>query len=182
MSWVTIIWSMVASACLTLAAMYLLVWCRERRSWAYLCFFVMAVGVVGLVAGELATMYAKSPTEYGTALRWSHFAFGFVVLGSLGFVHFCFGTGNWWLLGAALVLRLLTVVANFSAGLNLHISAIQSLQQVFVPFYPTKPHGLGLGLSVCRTIIAAHHGKISVENNAAGGATFRLTLPVVEEG
>jgi PAS domain S-box-containing protein len=129
MSWVTIIWSMIASVSFTLATIYLLIWFRERRSWAYLCFFVLAVGVIGLATGEMAAMYAKSPTEYGTAVRWSHFAFGFVVLGSLGFVHFYFGTGKRWLLGAALGLRLLAVVMNFSTGLNLHIRAIQSLQQ-----------------------------------------------------
>ena len=130
MSWVTVIWSMIASACLTLAAMYLLVWCRERGSWAYLCFFVMAVGVIGLAAGEIAAMYAKSPAEFGRAVRWAHFAYLFMAAGSLGFVHFYFGSGKWWLLGAALGLRLLAVVANFSTGLNLHIGSIRSLQQV----------------------------------------------------
>ena len=129
MSWVTIIWSMIASVSFTLATIYLLIWFRERRSWAHLCFFILAAGVIGLATGEMAAMYAKSPTEYGTAVRWSHFAFGFVVLGSLGFVHFYFGTGKRWLLGAALGLRLLAVVMNFSTGLNLHIRAIQSLQQ-----------------------------------------------------
>ena len=130
MSWVTIIWSMIASVSFTLATIYLLIWFRERRSWAYLCFFVLAVGVIGVAAGELAAMYAKSPTGYGRAIRWGHFAYGFVTVGSLGFVHFYFGTGKRWLLGAALGLRLLAVVLNFSTGLNLHISAIQSLQQV----------------------------------------------------
>jgi two-component system sensor kinase FixL len=130
MSWVTIIWAMIASVSFTLATIYLLIWFREWRSWAYLCFLVMAAGVIGLATGEMAAMYAKSPTAYGTAVRWSHFAYGFVVAGSLGFAHFYFGTGKRWLLGAALGLRLLAVVVNFSTGLNLHISAIQSLQQV----------------------------------------------------
>jgi PAS domain S-box-containing protein len=130
MSWVTIIWSIIASVSFTLATIYLLIWFRERRSWAHLCFFVLAAGVIGLATGELAAMYAKSPTAYGTAVRWSHFAYGFVVAGSLGFAHFYFGTGKRWLLGAALGLRLLAVVVNFSTGLNLHVGAIQSLQQV----------------------------------------------------
>jgi PAS domain S-box-containing protein len=130
MSWVTIIWSMIVSVSFTLGTIYLLIWFRERRSWAYLCFLVMAVGVIGLAIGEMAAMYAKSPTAYGTAVRWSHFAYGFVVAGSLGFAHFYFGTGKRWLLGAALGLRLLAVVVNFSTGLNLHVGAIQSLQQV----------------------------------------------------
>ena len=130
MSWVTIIWSMIASVSFTLAMIYLLIWFRERRSWAYLCFFVLAAGVIGMAAGEFGAMYAKSPAEYGTAVRWGHFAYGFVAVGSLGFVHFYFGTGKGWLLGAALGLRLLAVVANFSTGLNLHIRAIHSLQQM----------------------------------------------------
>jgi PAS domain S-box-containing protein len=121
---------MIASVSFTLATIYLLIWFRERRSWAYLCFFVLAAGVIGLATGEMAAMYAKSPAEYGAAVRWSHFAYGFVAAGSLGFVHFYFGTGKRWLLGAALGLRLLAVVVNFSTGLNLHIRAIQSLQQV----------------------------------------------------
>jgi PAS domain S-box-containing protein len=121
---------MIASVSFTLATIYLLIWFRERRSWAYLCFFVLAAGVIGLATGEMAAMYAKSPAEYGAAVRWSHFAYGFVAAGSLGFVHFYFGTGKRWLLGAALGLRLLAVVVNFSTGLNLHVGAIQSLQQV----------------------------------------------------
>jgi PAS domain S-box-containing protein len=130
MSWVTVIWAMVVSVCLTLGTIHLLIWFRERRSWAYLCFFVLAVGVIGMAAGELAAMYARSPTEYGAGVRWGHFAYGFIAVGSLGFVHFYFGTGKRWLLGAALGLRLLAVVVNFSTGLNLHIGALQSLQVV----------------------------------------------------
>ena len=130
MSWVTIIWSMIAAVSATLATIYLLIWFRERRSWAYLCFFVLAVGVIGMAASEFAAMHAKSPTEYGAAVRWGHFANGLMAVGALGFVHFYFGTGKGWLLGAALGLRLLAVVMNFCTGLNLHIGSIQSLQQV----------------------------------------------------
>jgi len=130
MSWVTIIWSMIVAVSATLATIYLLIWFRERRSWAYLCFFVLAVGVIGMAAGEFGAMHAKSPAEYGMAVRWGHFAYGFIAVGSLGFVHFYFGTGKGWLLVAALGLRLLAVVLNFSTGLNLHIGSIQSLQQI----------------------------------------------------
>ena len=51
------------------------------------------------------------------------------------------------------------------------------LPRVFDPFYTTKPSGMGMGLSIARTIIDAHHGRIWAENNASGGATFRITLP-----
>lgn len=55
----------------------------------------------------------------------------------------------------------------------------EHLDQVFTPFYTSKADGLGLGLSICRTIAEAHGGAITVENRAAGGASFSLTLPTV---
>jgi len=53
------------------------------------------------------------------------------------------------------------------------------LEQVFAPFFTTKPDGLGLGLNICRTIIEAHSGIMTVENRDGGGATFSFTLPIV---
>ena len=52
------------------------------------------------------------------------------------------------------------------------------MEQIFEPFFTTKAKGMGLGLSVCRTIIAAHRGKLWAMNNADCGATFRFSLPV----
>jgi signal transduction histidine kinase len=51
------------------------------------------------------------------------------------------------------------------------------LQLVFEPFMTTKAHGMGLGLTVCRTIMEAHHGRIWAENNPGAGTTFHLSLP-----
>jgi signal transduction histidine kinase len=53
---------------------------------------------------------------------------------------------------------------------------------VFDPFYTTKTSGIGMGLSICRSIIAAHGGRLWVEANEPRGAAFRFTLPAgVEE-
>lgn len=50
------------------------------------------------------------------------------------------------------------------------------LDRIFEPFFSTKQTGLGLGLSISRSIIEAHGGRLSVEPNTAGGSTFRFSL------
>jgi signal transduction histidine kinase len=54
----------------------------------------------------------------------------------------------------------------------------EGLNQVFQPFYTTKPEGLGMGLSICRSIIEAHGGSLWAENNPDRGATFYFTVPL----
>jgi signal transduction histidine kinase len=52
------------------------------------------------------------------------------------------------------------------------------LAQVFDPFFTTKNQGMGIGLSIARTIILAHKGRIWAENQSGGGAAFHFTLPL----
>lgn len=52
--------------------------------------------------------------------------------------------------------------------------------RVFQPFVTTKSHGMGIGLSICRSVMAAHHGRLWAEPNPGRGTTFHMELQVVE--
>lgn len=66
-------------------------------------------------------------------------------------------------------------VADTGPGLSPDIAA-----RLFQAFATTKPAGMGLGLSICRTIVEAHRGHIRAEPRPTGGTVFRFTLPVEE--
>ena len=68
-------------------------------------------------------------------------------------------------------------VADTGSGIAPEIAS-----QLFQPFVTTKRQGMGVGLSICRTIVEAHGGQIDAEPNPAGGTIFRFTLqPVTRE-
>jgi two-component system sensor kinase FixL len=69
----------------------------------------------------------------------------------------------------------MVTVADTGSGLPPDIAA-----SLFQPFVTTKEHGLGIGLSICRTIVESHGGKLWMEPNKGGGTIFRFRLPAAE--
>jgi signal transduction histidine kinase len=55
------------------------------------------------------------------------------------------------------------------------------VNQIFNAFFTTKPHSIGIGLSISRSIIEEHGGHMWAANNSLGGANFHLTLPIEGE-
>jgi hypothetical protein len=72
MSWITVVWSMIASAILTLALLHLVIWFNQRRQWAHLCLSIAAVAVAVITGMELMGLRATSIDQMASLQRWVH--------------------------------------------------------------------------------------------------------------
>ena len=71
----------------------------------------------------------------------------------------------------------LVAVCDSGAGISR-----DNLERVFEAFYTTKSNGVGMGLSICRSIVNAHGGRLWSEVNEPTGAKFQFTLPSRKQG
>ena len=81
-----------------------------------------------------------------------------------------------------------TTITTGKDGTAIHVSVKDSgsgipvgdIARIFDPFHMTKSSGLGMGLSIARSLIEAHGGQLWAENNKDGGATFTFAVPVMQ--
>lgn len=130
MNIVAIIWSMVAAACLTLAAINLLVWLKRRTARANLLIALMAAATACVAFFELAMMLAETPQAYGRSIRWIHVPLLAVIVSLVLFVRQHLREGRPWLAWTVCGLRALSLLINFVLTPSIHYREISSLQQI----------------------------------------------------
>src|SRR5213079_1131003 len=130
MSWVTMLWSMDAALCFTLAGIYLLVWFKQREGWEHLLFSCSAVAAGIIAMLELASMRAETTAQYGLLVRWAHLPVWILIVSIVWFVRLYLRAGRPWLAWSICGLRTVALVLNFIFTPNLNFREITSLRHL----------------------------------------------------
>jgi PAS domain S-box-containing protein len=160
MSWITIVWSMNAAACLTLAGISLLVWCKQRKNWVHLVFSASAVAAAAIAAFELEMMYCETVGQYEALLRWIHVPTFVLIVSFVSFVRLYLHAGRPWLAWTICGLRTVVLILNFIFTPNLNFRQITGLHHfswggeiISVPFGIANPWGLLSSVSLLLLLI-----------------------------
>src|SRR6266542_479903 len=130
MSWITVAWSMNAAACLTLAGIYFVVWCKQRENSVHLLFSCIAMAAAAIAAFELRLIYVNTPEAYGVILRWRQVPVWMLVVSLVGFTRIYLRAGRSWLAWAACGMKTLVLILHFVFTPNLHYREITALRQL----------------------------------------------------
>ena len=160
MSWITVVWSINIGACLTLAAMYLTVWCKQRESWVHLLFSCSAIAAAAISAFELEMMNARTVEQYEALVRWIHVPVWVLMLSFVAFVRLYLHAGRASLAWSIYGLRTLIFVLNFIFPVSINFRAITDIRHfswageiVSVPVGLPNPWGLLSSFSLLLLLI-----------------------------
>ena len=128
MSWITLVWSMNAGACLTLAAFYVAVWCKQRENWAHLLFSSSAVAAAVISAFELWMLNATTVEQYQLLMRWIHVPVWVLTLSFVAFVRLYLHAGRAWLAWSIYALRTLVLILNFIFPVSINFNRITDIR------------------------------------------------------
>lgn len=132
LSWTTVVWSMLASACLTLALQHLFIWLRQPQQKAHLSFSIAASAVAVVTIIELTAMHAASVGQISLLLRWVHLPVLILFAALIYFVRYAFATGRLWLGWTACALRACALLLSFTSGPNLYFKEMTGLKRITV--------------------------------------------------
>jgi len=121
---------MLASACLTLALVHLLIWWGKREARASACFVLLALATVAYSACEFAAMRSATAAEYGRILRWAHVPYFVGIIALVAFVRLYLRAGRRWLAWTICGVRAVSLLLNFTFSPNLNYREITGLRPI----------------------------------------------------
>jgi len=169
MSWITLVWSMNAGACLTLAAFYVAVWCKQRENWAHLLFSSSAVAAAVISAFELWMLNATTVEQYQLLMRWIHVPVWVLTLSFVAFVRLYLHAGRAWLAWSIYALRTLVLILNFIFPVSINFNRITDIRHfawggdiISMPVGIPNPWGLLSQVSLLLLLIFLIDATITV--------------------
>ena len=169
MSWIPVFWSINLGACLTLAALYCAVWCKQRQIWAHLLFSCSAVAAAAICAFEMGMMTAQTVEQYQTLVRWVHVPTWVLTVSFVAFVRLYLRAGRAWLAWSIYGLRTLVLILNFIFPVSINFRAITDIRHfswaseiVSVPVGIPNPWGLLSQVSLLLLLIFSVDVTITV--------------------
>ncbi len=169
MSWITVVWSINVGACLTLAAMYLAVWCKQRESWVHLLFSCSAIAAAAVSAFELGMLNAQTVERYQALVRWIHVPVWVLLLSFVAFVRLYLHAGRAWLAWSIYGLRTLVLILNFIFPVSINFLGITDIRHfswageiISVPIGVANPWGLISSVSLLLLLIFSVDATITV--------------------
>src|SRR6266446_7897274 len=128
MNWITVIWSMNAAACLTLAAFYGAVWCKQRDDWVHLLFSFSALAAAAISLFELWMINAATVEQYQLLVRWIHVPTWVLTVSFVAFIQLYLHAGRAWLAWSIYGLRTLVLILNFIFPVSINFRAITDIR------------------------------------------------------
>jgi len=169
MSWITVLWSMNSAVCLTLAAFYGVVWCKQRDSWVHLLFCSSAVAAAAISAFELFMMNARTVEQYQLSVRWVHVPTWLLTVSFVAFVQLYLHAGRRWLAWSIYSLRTVVLILNFIFPVSINFRAITDIhhfswagEMISVPVGVPNLWGLISNFSVLLLLIFSVDATITV--------------------
>ena len=169
MSWITVVWSMNAAACLTLAAFYGVVWCKQRDNWVHLLFSCSAVAAAAISAFELWMTNARTVEQYELLVRWIHVPTWILIVSFVAFVRLYLHAGRAWMAWSIYGLRTLVLILNFIFPVSINFKAITDIRHfswageiVSVPVGIPNPWGLLSHVSLLLLLVFCVDAAITV--------------------
>ena len=169
MNWITIAWSMNAAACLTLAAFYCAVWCKQRENWVHLLFSCSAIAAAAISAFELGMLNAQTVERYQALVRWIHLPTWVLTVSFVAFVRLYLRAGRRWLAWSIYGLRTLVLILNFISPVSVNFQTITDIHHfswggeiVSAPVGLPNPWGLISSFSLLLLLIFSVDATITV--------------------
>ena len=169
MSWITVVWSMNAAACLTLAAFYGVVWCKQRDNWVHLLFSCSAVAAAAISAFELWMTNARTVEQYELLVRWIHVPTWILIVSFVAFVRLYLHAGRAWMAWSIYGLRTLVLILNFIFPVSINFKAITDIRHfswageiVSVPVGIPNPWGFLSHVSLLLLLVFCVDAAITV--------------------